>query len=160
MNPADRPRESVWDYPRPPRVEPSARRVRIQFGDQLILDTTDAVRVLETSHPPTYYVPVSAFTPGVLVDGKGSSFCEYKGIARYHDLVTPQRTERRVGWSYDRPTSGYGLLVGRVAIYPGRVDAAWIDDELVQAQPGGFYGGWVTSELDGPFKGAPGTAGW
>jgi uncharacterized protein (DUF427 family) len=154
------PRESVWDYPRPPRVEHSDRRVRIEFGGRLILDTKDAVRVLETSHPPTFYLPIAAFAPGVLVDGEGSSFCEWKGIARYHDLVTPARTERAIGWSYDRPTSGYAELIGRVAIYPERVDAAWLDDERVQGQPGGFYGGWVTSELDGPFKGAPGTAGW
>jgi uncharacterized protein (DUF427 family) len=152
--------ESVWDYPRPPRVEREPRRVRIIVDDHLIAETTRALRVLETSHPPTIYLPVRAFRPTVLRDAEGSSLCEFKGVARYHDLVVGERRIERAGWSYPTPAGHFAELLGHVAIYPGRVDEAWLGDELVRAQPGDFYGGWITSELVGPFKGGVGTRGW
>lgn len=152
--------ESVWDYPRPPRVELERREVRLVLGEQLIASTRDALRVLETSHPPAIYLPVDAFRPGALVDAEGSSFCEFKGVARYHDLVAGDRVASQAGWSYPKPTARFAELAGFVSVYPGRVDEAWLGDERVRAQEGGFYGGWITSEVVGPFKGAPGTRGW
>ncbi len=159
-DPAARARESVWDYPRPPRLEPETRRVRLIVDDQLVAETTRALRILETSHPPTIYLPMRAFQPGVLVNTAGSSLCEFKGVARYHDLVVHDRRIERAGWSYPTPAGRFAALKGHVAIYPGRVDEAWLGDERVRAQAGDFYGGWITSELDGPFKGAAGTRGW
>lgn len=152
--------ENVWDYPRPPRLEPVGRRVRIVLGGETIVDTPDALRVLETSHPPTVYVPPAAFAPGVLRPAGGSSFCEWKGVAGYHDLVTRATTAERAGWSYARPTPAFRDLRDHVAVYPSRVDACLLDDERVQAQEGDFYGGWITDDLEGPFKGGPGTRGW
>lgn len=160
MTAPDVPHERVWDYPRPPRVEPSTRRVRIVLGGETIVDTTRAVRVLETSHPPTWYVPQDAFTGVDLVEARRRSFCEFKGEATYFDIVGPQATAREAGWTYPNPAPGYGDLLGMVAVYPGRVDRCLVDDEVVRAQEGGCYGGWITGELIGPFKGAPGTTGW
>jgi uncharacterized protein (DUF427 family) len=152
--------ENVWDYPRPPRLEPVDARVRIVLGDETIVDTTDAYRILETSHPPTVYVPPEAFVPGALHDAAGTSFCEWKGRARYHDLAGGDAVAERAGWSYPAPTKAYRALVDHVSVYPSRVDACFLGDELVQAQEGDFYGGWITSNLVGPFKGPPGTRGW
>lgn len=152
--------ENVWDYPRPPRLEPVGRRVRIVLGGETIVDCADALRVLETSHPPTVYVPPEAFATGVLRPASGSSFCEWKGVARYHDLVAPAAVATRAGWSYERPTRSFVALRDHVAVYPSRVDACFLGDERVQAQEGDFYGGWITSDLEGPFKGGPGTRGW
>ena len=152
--------ESVWEYPRPPRLEREPRRVRIIVGEHLVAETTRALRVLETSHPPTIYLPIRAFQPTVLRDTEGSSLCEFKGVARYHDLVVGERRIQRAGWSYPKPAGRFAELLGHVAIYPGRVDEAWLGDERVRPQPGDFYGGWITSELVGPFKGAAGTRGW
>ena len=155
-----RARESVWDYPRPPRVEAEPRPVRLELASHLIAESRRALRVLETSHPPTIYLPMSAFKAGVLRDAAGASHCEFKGVARYHDLVVGDVVVPAAGWSYPRPTAAFAALAGHVSIYPGKVDAAWLGDERVGAQPGDFYGGWITGELDGPFKGAPGTLGW
>lgn len=152
--------ENVWDYPRPPRLEPVGRRVRIVLGGETIVDTDAALRVLETSHPPTVYVPPGAFAPGVLRPASGSSFCEWKGVAQYHDLVTTAAVAARAGWSYARPTAAFRDLRDHVAVYPSRVDACLLGDERVQAQEGDFYGGWITDDLEGPFKGGPGTRGW
>jgi uncharacterized protein (DUF427 family) len=152
--------ENVWDYPRPPRLEPVGRRVRIVLGGETIADTTEALRVLETSHPPTVYVPPAAFADGVLRDADGTSFCEWKGRARYHDLAAGGTVAERAGWSYPKPTKGFLALRDHVSVYPSRVDACFLDDERVQAQEGDFYGGWITSDLVGPFKGPPGTRGW
>lgn len=157
---AARPRENVWDYPRPPRLEAEPRPVRLELGEHLILETRDALRILETSHPPTIYLPMEAFKEGVLRDSPGTSFCEFKGVARYHDLVVDDIVAQHAGWSYPNPTKPFAGLKGYVAVYPGRVGAAFLGDERVEAQPGDFYGGWITAELDGPFKGAPGTRGW
>ena len=152
--------ESVWDYPRPPRVEASGERVVVRLGGSEIVNTRDVVRVLETSHPPVYYLPRSAFAPGVLQPAAGSSFCEYKGAAKYLTLVTPNATAERSAWYYPSPSPGYEVLADRVAVYPAAMDSCEVDGETVTAQAGGFYGGWITSRVVGPFKGEPGTLGW
>lgn len=152
--------ESVWDYPRPPRIEPRTERVVVRFGGQLIADTTDAVRVLETSHPPVYYLPLDSFPAGVLVPVQGTSFCEFKGAAHYFDVVAGGIVAPRAGWTYPEPTPGFEMLSMRVALYPGRMDSCEVDGEQVSVQEGDFYGGWITKQIVGPFKGGPGTAGW
>lgn len=152
--------ESVWDYPRPPRVERVRSRVTIEFAGRLIVDTDDVVRVLETSHPPSYYLPIAAFVAGALRPAAGSSYCEYKGAARYFDVVSGDRVAARAAWMYPDPTPGYDVLADRVAVYPRAMDRCTVDGETVVPQPGGFYGGWVTSRVAGPFKGVPGSMGW
>lgn len=152
--------ESVWDYPRPPRVEPSARRLRIEAGGASIVDTTAAQRVLETSHPPVYYVSPEAIAAGVLQPNERRTFCEFKGVAHYWDVVVEGTRISAAAWSYPEPSPGYEAIKNHLAFYPSKMDACWIDDERVVAQPGDFYGGWITSEIQGPFKGAPGTLGW
>ncbi len=152
--------ESVWDYPRPPSAEVTPRRVVVEIGGQVVADTTRAVRVCETSHPPVYYVPREDVVPGVLEQARGSSYCEWKGAATYWDVVVDGRRHASAGWSYERPTPGYEHLRGAVAFYPSRVDRATVDGEQVRSQAGDFYGGWITDEVVGPFKGEPGTLGW
>ncbi|PCE13606.1 hypothetical protein AUC47_07290 [Microbacterium sp. SZ1] len=152
--------ESVWDYPRPPRVEPVPERVTIRLGGEVIADTTDAVRVLETSHPPVYYLPIEDFVDGALVDAPGSSFCEFKGAARYLDVRGGGTSAPGAAWNYPQPSPGFAVLADRVAVYAGPMDACTVGDEVVTPQPGGFYGGWVTSTVAGPFKGIPGSMGW
>jgi uncharacterized protein (DUF427 family) len=152
--------ERVADYPRPPRLERSQRRVRIQLGGVLVADTTEAFRVLETFHPPSWYLPPDAFLPGVLRPAAGGSFCEWKGRARYWSLAAGGELAERAGWSYPDPTPAFADIADHVAIYAGMMDACFVDEERVQPQPGGFYGGWITAELVGPFKGGPGTLGW
>jgi uncharacterized protein (DUF427 family) len=152
--------ESVWDYPRPPRIERCVARVVVRLGGIVIADTTDALRVLETSHPPVYYLPRSAFRPGSLEPTAGRTTCEYKGTASYLSVLSPDRREEAAAWTYPAPRNGYQELAGRVAVYPGRMDSCTVDGEIVRAQPGDFYGGWITSRVVGPFKGAPGTRGW
>jgi uncharacterized protein (DUF427 family) len=148
--------ESVWDYPRPPIVEPCTRRVRVQLAGVLLADSEFALRVLETSHPPAIYVP-PRHVRGLVPSATRSTWCEFKGTARYLDAETG---EQAVAWTYASPSPGYEALRGYISFYPGRVDAAWLDDERVEAQEGGFYGGWITSDVAGPFKGALGTLGW
>lgn len=148
--------ESVWDYPRPPRVETMGERITIALDGRTILDTTDSVRVLETSHPPVYYLPRASFAPGVLRAAAGSSFCEFKGAAGYLSVGSAERA----AWFYRAPAAGYEALVDRVAVYPGAMERCTIDGETVVAQEGDFYGGWITARVVGPFKGAPGTWGW
>jgi uncharacterized protein (DUF427 family) len=160
MGMKDMPIESAWDYPRPPRVEPSDRRVRVIVDGATIVDTTHAVRVLETSHPPGWYLPLTAFTGVTLERSSRHTVCEFKGRADYFDIVTPTRRLADVAWGYPQPSAGFEALRGRVALYPGRVEACLIDDEVVVAQEGGFYGGWITADVRGPFKGGPGTLGW
>jgi len=154
--------ENVWEYPRPPALVPCARRVRIELGGVVIADSGAAFRVLETSHPPTIYVPPRDLAPGTLraVTGHRSSFCEWKGNAHYLDVVGGERVEAAAAWAYATPTPGFAALTDHVAFYPSRMDACWLDEERVQAQAGDFYGGWITAELQGPFKGGPGTRGW
>ena len=153
-------KESVWDYPRPPRLEPVPQRLRIVFAGVTIADTTAAYRVLETSHPPNYYLPPHAFADGALVRTRRGSYCEWKGEAHYYDLVAADRTAPDAAWGYDRPTPGFAPIAGYVAVYAGPMDRCLVGDEEATAQPGGFYGGWVTDGVTGPFKGGPGTDGW
>ncbi|WJL96247.1 DUF427 domain-containing protein [Microbacterium sp. ET2] len=152
--------ESVWDYPRPPRMEKVDARVTITLGGELIVDTGDVVRVLETSHPPVFYLPIAAFVDGALTDGVGSSFCEFKGAARYLDVHGGGEHRPAAAWNYPRPSAGYELLADRVAVYAQVMDRCTVDGETVTAQPGRFYGGWITSRVAGPFKGVAGSMGW
>ncbi len=152
--------ESVWSYPRPPSAEVTARRIEVVLGGRVVARTDRAVRVCETSHPPVYYVPRDDVLPGVLERADGSSVCEFKGTATYWDAFVDGVRHPAVAWSYETPTAGYEHLRGAVAFYPGRVDAATVDGERVRPQAGGFYGGWITGEVVGPFKGEPGTRGW
>ncbi|MDN3481309.1 DUF427 domain-containing protein [Arthrobacter sp. APC 3897] len=156
----ERAAESVWDYPRPPRLEPTSEHVQVFLGGQLIADTTSAVRVLETSHPPVYYLPFEDFAPGALVPARGSTWCEYKGKAAYFDVLGGNERAARAAWTYPDPVTGYAPLADRAAVYPGRMDRCTVDGEEVRAQEGDFYGGWITGRITGPFKGAPGTGGW
>jgi uncharacterized protein (DUF427 family) len=162
MTPADatRPKESVWDYPRPPRVEPCERRVRVELGGETIAESDRALRVLETSSPPTIYVPLEDVRDGALRPAKGTTECEWKGTASYLDAINGDRVRPRAAWLYPEPKPGYERLRDHVAFYAGRVDACYLDDERVTPQPGSFYGGWITAEIEGPFKGEPGTEGW
>jgi uncharacterized protein (DUF427 family) len=165
MKPSDRiapgpGQESVWDYPRPPRVEESARRIRVLFNGETIADTRRARRVLETSHPPVYYIPPEDVRPEFLHATPHGSFCEWKGQARYYTVRVGERAAARAAWSYPEPTPSFAGIRDYVAFYPGQMDACLVDEEVAQPQPGDFYGGWVTPEIVGPFKGAPGTTGW
>jgi uncharacterized protein (DUF427 family) len=153
--------ESVWDYPRPPALVPCERRVRIELGGEVLADSVNALRVLETSHPPTIYIPPADIDMAFLSPSRtGSSFCEYKGAARYMDAAAGGRTVKAVAWFYPEPSAAYAALRDHLSFYPGRVDAAWLDDERVTAQASDFYGGWISAEIRGPFKGPPGTLGW
>ena len=153
--------ESVWDYPRPPRLEPTSAVIEVVLGGVLVARTQDAFRVLETSHPPTYYLPRASFVPTALRPAGGSSFCEWKGTASYLDVVGGGgRVAARAAWHYPRPTKTFVDLVDHVAVYPAAMDRCTVDGEVVVPQPGGFYGGWVTSTVVGPFKGQPGTEHW
>jgi uncharacterized protein (DUF427 family) len=153
-------RESVWDYPRPPRVEPCPLRIRVEFAGETIADTTRAVRVLETSHPPTYYIPPEDLKTAFLSPNAKRSFCEFKGSASYWDVRVGDKESIACAWSYPSPTPPYAALRNHLAFDASRVDACRVGDELVQPQQGDFYGGWITANLVGPFKGAPGTRGW
>ena len=153
--------EHVWEYPRPPAVRPSERTVRIELAGRQLARSDAAMRVLETSHPPTIYVPRDDIDLQLLIDSAhGATWCEFKGRALYLDAVIDGRQFGEVGWFYPDPSPGYESLRDHVAFYPGRVDGAWLGDEQVQSQAGSFYGGWITSDLVGPVKGAPGTLGW
>ena len=152
--------ESVWDYPRPPRVERVDRRAVITLGGDVIVDTDDVVRVLETSHPPTYYLPLAAFAPGALTRGEGASACEFKGRARYFDVHGGGQTRPRAAWNYPSPLTGFETLADRVAVYAESMDRCEIGGVLVRPQHGNFYGGWITPDVVGPFKGVPGSLGW
>ena len=152
--------ESVWDYPRPPRVEATARHLRVEFNGVTVAETRSARRVLETSHPPVYYVPPEDVALEYLVEAPGSSWCEWKGRASYYDLVVGEERAERAAWTYQHPSPGYEAIRDHVAFYPGRVEACYVDGERVTPQPGDFYGGWITQDVVGPFKGGPGTRGW
>ena len=152
--------ESVWDYPRPPRVEETTERVVVRFGGEVVVDTRSALRVLETSHPPAYYLPISAFAPGSLVAASGSSMCEYKGRAAYFDVRAGGAVAERAAWAYRSPLPGFEALADHVSLYPAAMDSCEVNGERVVPQEGTFYGGWITSRVVGPFKGSPGTLGW
>ncbi len=150
----------MWDYPRPPRLETSTDSIQVVLGGLTIASTTTPWRVLETSHPPTYYLPREAFEPGVLKETDGASWCEWKGRASYFDLVAEHVVARSAAWTYPEPTGAFAAIAGAIAVMPGWVDRCVVNGEVVFPQPGGFYGGWITSRVAGPFKGDPGTGGW
>ena len=152
--------ESVWDYPRPPALVRCERRVRIELGGVTVADSTNALRVLETSHPPTIYVPPADVDPACIRAAAGRSYCEWKGEATYVDVLAAARCEPRAAWAYPAPSAPYEALRDHLAFYPGRMDACWLDDERVRSQAGDFYGGWITADLQGPFNGADGTRHW
>jgi uncharacterized protein (DUF427 family) len=154
--------ESVWDYPRPPRLETVDKPIVVVLGGATIVDAPTSFRVLETSHPPTYYIATRYFAAGSLVPARaaGSSFCEWKGRAQYFDLIGGGRTAERVAWGYPEPTPAFAALADCVALYAGPMDSCTVGGQIVTPQPGGFYGGWITPDIVGPFKGGPGSSGW
>ncbi len=156
--------ESVWDYPRPPALEESRRSIQVVLGGVTVADTTRSWRVLETSHPPTYYLPREAWRPGALREAAGSSFCEWKGRASYLDVVGGPDDDpviaRQAAWFYPDPSPRFVAITGAVAVMPAAVDRCVVDGQVVRPQQGGFYGGWITDDLAGPFKGGPGSMGW
>jgi uncharacterized protein (DUF427 family) len=153
------PRENVQSYPRPPALELVPHRITIRLGSALVADTIRALRVLETHHAPTYYLPPEDIV-ATLRPAQGSSYCEWKGVARYFDVLSGDKIAPRAAWAYDRPTAGFAGLAGCIAFYAGQMDEAWVGNLRVIPQPGDFYGGWVTPNLDGRIKGAPGTTHW
>ena len=152
--------ESVWDYPRPPRMEDVEKKIKVVFGSVTVAYTMRGKRVLETSHPPVYYVPPEDIRMEHLELVEGTTYCEWKGPARYYDLVTEERREERAAWFYPKPVPDFAALKDYVAFYPSRMDGCWVGGEKVESQAGDFYGGWITPEIVGPFKGASGTWGW
>jgi len=152
--------ESVWDYPRPPRLEDVSKPIRIVFNGVTIADTRQAKRVLETSHPPVYYIPPEDVQLQYLHPAPGGSFCEWKGQAAYYTLAVNGKRAEKVAWAYPTPTPTFTPIKDHLAFYAGPMDACYVGDEKVEPQPGGFYGGWVTGDIVGPFKGRPGSWGW
>ena len=152
--------ESVWDYPRPPRLEKTTRRLQIIFNGVTVADTVRAYRVLETSHPPTYYLPAADIETAYLFPAAGGSMCEWKGAARYYSLQVGEKRVEKVAWTYPDPTQPFRPLKDHFAFYAGPMDRCLVDGVPVTPQPGGFYGGWITPDITGPFKGEPGTMGW
>ncbi|GJD35456.1 DUF427 domain-containing protein [Methylobacterium aerolatum] len=159
-DPAGPGQESVWDYPRPPRLERVPDRLRVVFDGVTVAETVSGWRVLETSHPPTYYLPPDDILPGALIPAGSGSVCEWKGRAAYFDVVGPNRRAPRAAWAYPSPTPSFAGLAGHVAFYVAAMEACFVGDERARPQPGGFYGGWITSRVVGPFKGEPGTQFW
>lgn len=153
--------ESVWDYPRPPRLEANTRHLVVVFGNEVVAETRGGYRVLETSHPPQYYFPPEDISAGALrAAAGGGSFCEWKGEAAYWDVHGGGAVAGRSAWSYASPTAPFAPIAGHVAFYVAPMDRCEVDGEVVVPQPGGFYGGWITSHVVGPFKGVPGSRGW
>lgn len=152
--------ESVWDYPRPPRVEDSSRHVQVIFNGEVIAETRRAKRVLETSGPPVYYIPMEDARMAHFAPTQHSTICEWKGQARYYTITVGERRAENAAWAYPQPTPPFEVLTGYVAVYPGKMDACLLDGERVTPQPGDYYGGWITHEIVGPFKGEPGTLHW
>ena len=158
--PAGQDQESVWAYPRPAIAEPTARRLRIVHRGVTVAETVNGVRTLETSHPPTYYFPRQDVNPAVLRPVDHRSFCEWKGWAAYYDVEVAGERAPAAAWSYPAPTAGFVLLKDHLAFYAAPFDDCTVDGEQVTPQPGGFYGGWITSREAGPFKGVPGSQFW
>ena len=152
--------EYVRDYPRPPRVEPAIQRVRIVYHGQTIADTTHAQRVLETYGAPVYYLPAGDVRIELLTETARTTLCEWKGSASYYSLRVGERTLENVAWTYHQPNPGYAAIRDHIAFYCAPMDACYVGDEQVRPQPGRFYGGWITDDVIGPFKGEPGTEGW
>jgi uncharacterized protein (DUF427 family) len=152
--------ESVWDYPRPPRLDPCPERVVVRFGGVVIADTTAAIRVLETSQPPAFYLPPADVELGHLTPTATHTWCEWKGEATYFDVGVGDQVAVDAAWSYPAPRPGFEAITDHLAFYPSRMEACFVGDEAVSAGDGSFYGGWITSRVVGPFKGAPGTLHW
>lgn len=152
--------ESVWDYPRPPALDPSSRAVRIEHAGAVVAETTAAIRILETSHPPTWAIPPSDVDGDLIEPAPGRSVCEWKGVASYWTVVVGEARAEAVAWSYPKPTEGYESITDHLCFYAARMDRCTVDGEVVVPQPGAFYGGWITSDVVGPFKGEPGTMWW
>ncbi len=152
--------ESVWDYPRPAIAEPTGATLSVRFAGRVIAETARGVRTLETSHPPTYYFPPDDVATERLQPGGHRSHCEWKGEARYFDLLVDGHSAANAAWTYSTPTPKFEILRGYIAFYPGLMEACLVNGERAEPQPGGFYGGWVTRQVTGPFKGGPGSWGW
>lgn len=152
--------ESVWDYPRPPRLEATSKQITIVVAGITIAETSRAMRVLETSHPPVYYLPPEDVRQEYLVPSAGASYCEFKGHASYYGIRVGERIIDQAAWYYPQPTPDFEHIRNFIAFYPGKMDACFVDGERVRPQAGGFYGGWITHDIVGPFKGEPGTFGW
>lgn len=152
--------ESVWDYPRPPDLAPSSRKVTVEWNGHVVALTRQAVRVRETSHPPSWAIPPGDVDWDLLRPSTRRTVCEWKGEAAYWDLIDGEAVVEAAAWSYPHPVARFEPIAGYVFFYPGRVDRCLVDGEVVIAQPGDFYGGWITSDVVGPFKGERGTLGW
>lgn len=152
--------ESVWDYPRPPRVEPVTENIRVIFDGKIIANTNKAFRVLETSHPPSYYIPLNDINTEYLIKTDRSSFCEFKGHANYYTVETQNKATPNSAWYYPNPSRGFEQIRDHVSFYASKMDECYVGDERVKPQAGDFYGGWITSKVVGPFKGEAGTYGW
>jgi uncharacterized protein (DUF427 family) len=152
--------ESVWDYPRPPRLEPTPRHIVVIFNGEVIAETRRAMRVLETSHPPVYYIPPDDIQMQYLQPTDRTTFCEWKGSASYYTVQVGDRTAKNAAWYYPNPTPPFAALKDHVAFYPAEMDVCYVDGERVTPQPGRFYGGWITADIVGPFKGEKGSMGW
>jgi uncharacterized protein (DUF427 family) len=153
--------ESVWDYPRPPRIEDSHSHIQVVFNGVVIAETRRAKRVLETSQPPAYYIPPQDVQlEPYFSTTDHATFCEWKGDAAYYTITVGDHSADNAAWFYPNPTPPFAEIKDYVAFYPGKMDACFVDGEQVQAQPGDFYGSWITSAIVGPFKGAPGTMSW
>jgi uncharacterized protein (DUF427 family) len=152
--------ESVWDYPRPPRLEDATKQVRVIFNGVTVAESRRAKRVLETSSPPVYYIPPEDARMDLLSPAPRTTFCEWKGAASYYRLTVNGKTAEQAAWYYPRPSAPYAAIKEHIAFYPGKMDACYVDGERVTPQPGDYYGGWITSEIVGPFKGDPGTLDW
>lgn len=151
---------SVWDFPRPPILETETRPVKIILGGTVIAETNDAKKALETTHPPVYYIPLGDIREDALTMVPQTSFCEFKGTANYFDVTANGITKKKAAWSYLAPVPRFANITKHVAFYAHMMDACFVGDEQAQPQPGNFYGGWVTSDVVGPFKGIPGSMGW
>jgi uncharacterized protein (DUF427 family) len=147
-----RTQESVWDYPRPPRVEPASKHIKVVVGGHTIAETTGALRVLETSHPPVYYIPPEDVQTELLLAGTGRTLCEFKGFARYYTLLIDGRRIENAAWTYPDPWAGYRMLKDHLAFYPRLMDECLVDGEPVTPEPGEYYGGWITRDIVGPFR--------
>ena len=150
----------MWDYPRPPALERTPKRLRVEFAGITIADTTGGYRVLETSQPPAYYIPTSDIAMDFLITSSHRTFCEWKGQAHYYSILANGREAVDAAWAYSSPLPRFDDIKGYLAFYPQRVDACFVDDERVHANEGSFYGGWITADIVGPFKGGLGSAGW
>lgn len=152
--------ESVWNYPRPPKLKRTNKHLKIILGGETIAETNRAFRVLETSHPPVYYFPLEDVRTEFMTETANSSFCEWKGRAGYYTIEVGGKRVENAAWFYREPTESFAEIKNYIAFYPSKMDACYADDELVETQEGDFYGGWITSEIVGPFKGGAGTWGW